>query len=1470
MLAYGQTGSGKTYTMGTTELAGLTTEEYGVVPRVIQFVFDEIEKRKEKAEFVVKCTFLEIYNEELHDLLDPATCMTSETMTQYMIQKNQKEITIREEKEGQISVYGLQEEKIESPDDLFSCLEKGSNFRSTSATLMNACSSRSHAIFTITIEQHIIEDLYQANEVPVESNGKPLKVKEDDPTTRDEFMVAKFHFVDLAGSERLKKTGATGTTMKEGISINKGLLSLGNVISALTDENNRVFHIPYRDSKLTRILQDSLGGNSRTTMIACISPAEYNYEESLNTLKYAARARNIKNKPVMNRDPNSALIAQLRQNVYELQKDIIAYKKTLISNNIELPSDIVVTNEEMQLEFANRDLRTKVITSSPAKRGSAGSTPTGTAMSGRELLEFEYQLRDLKIEVSKKEKTITQLQIDLDLAREEVEDMGAKYFACQRERDLLKIKTERLENMLKEAGLWNDSEMEQRDEIEENNEIKLVEEYHEKIEEYKRIADEKEKIIRHLSTQHSDLTKKADEESTLLQEKALLCEKLKRDLSNLEKEHLKLQKRLKMSPAEKHAERIQAARVGRSGYATQKEQRRENLKTIMEHGRKLKKHQEWMSKELNNTIANFNDLFINNLSQSLTQIFIDKDKKDEVHSDHESEGEDEEEEEEGDDVFEVEVVGQKAQEIERAIRAEEDHNLEIPDELDVDDNLDEEELKTEVIPETEDELINSNIEAQTKSKEMQDHIFEQEKTVIKIEGSLKEREKLLEAVKESHSLMQNSLLEEMKKEYFKKVKEMEYEIEKLKADHKLSIRGATSLDHKTSIEEQYKQKMNEFEEKLAHFKQKEKEQKKMEKEVVKQTNKIRVLENDIEKIRNQKVSLNRKLKEYDEKYRKWKTDKSNELIMIKKSSVAKDREINNLKREKRKNELLAQRKAAELKLLKKKHLDEEKSRKKDAARKKRTVKNKVKVKNVIRGSTKSEETDDTSITTTQSKAHEPSHPINIDIVREWIEAKIEKLVTIKHLQRDINEFESKKQQVEDEISDEQKYYSEISIKKEKAIMRRGKLKIAIDEGEALLIEKEVEEYDAILHQNQENIESLEDKIGYYNKQIIQLEEAIDLENKEDVKGLDLSQINSVHNAQTLLLAFFNIILEVKIQRIELEEKVVEQHTSIQELERELKILRESKRTMELEFNRALQKRENEFRELEAKLMQEADELKLEATSNGGITALEAKRLEKKKIEQQYSVGAYEDSKRKLSKMMSQLERKLVIEEKRNITMANLVEQSKAEKEQYKQKYNNLRQKMKKDEYEQMRMGKLVPLESPFLVPQNSENITSGGKLTDYRDMRKERKMIKKQYSENPGTNPITDPVSSFLAPEGNATPKDRKGAMNKMRGAMSLEQSNTNVFDRLLQHSTITSKQKERPPVGVNDDCSPNYSGGKGNMGGFSNSLQNLDESQLRWNCDFSVENAHTGPIYSIATMENQLYTCSKKSLKIWDIDTMN
>ena len=202
-----------------------------------------------------------------------------------------KEITVREEKNGTISVHGLNEVTVKSATEMANFLDLGSNARKTAMTRMNENSSRSHGIFTVTIEQYPI-DQTAVDEVSPDSQK---------PST--EFIVAKFHFVDLAGSERIKKTGATGSTLKEGININKSLLALGNVISALVDDTKKGGHVPYRDSKLTRILQDSLGGNSRTSMIACCSPAESNFDETLNTLKYADRARKIKNKPVINRDP---------------------------------------------------------------------------------------------------------------------------------------------------------------------------------------------------------------------------------------------------------------------------------------------------------------------------------------------------------------------------------------------------------------------------------------------------------------------------------------------------------------------------------------------------------------------------------------------------------------------------------------------------------------------------------------------------------------------------------------------------------------------------------------------------------------------------------------------------------------------------------------------------------------------------------------------------------------------------------------------------------------------------------------------------------------------------------------------------------------------------------------------------------------------------------------------------------------
>lgn len=296
--------------MGTGGTIGVPFDEVGIVPRVFKFIFDELEMRKAQAEyseFKVSIAFLELYNEELHDLLDPAGMVRDRATGKPM-----KELTIREEKNGVISVRGLSETVISSQEECMLHLHRGIQHRQTSATLMNEGSSRSHAIFTVTIEQKIVKDVDEEVAAPAGKGGGAKAGGDEEKAQVTEEISSKFHFVDLAGSERIKKTGATGQLLKEGISINKGLLCLGQVISALTDDARKKEHIPYRDSKLTRILQDSLGGNSRTTMIACVSPAESNYDESLSTVKYASRARNIKNKPVVNRDPNSMLIESLR------------------------------------------------------------------------------------------------------------------------------------------------------------------------------------------------------------------------------------------------------------------------------------------------------------------------------------------------------------------------------------------------------------------------------------------------------------------------------------------------------------------------------------------------------------------------------------------------------------------------------------------------------------------------------------------------------------------------------------------------------------------------------------------------------------------------------------------------------------------------------------------------------------------------------------------------------------------------------------------------------------------------------------------------------------------------------------------------------------------------------------------------------------------------------------------------------
>ncbi|XP_067349052.1 kinesin-like protein KIF21A isoform X3 [Channa argus] len=356
VFAYGQTGSGKTYTMGTGFDVNILDEELGIIPRAVHHLFKGIEERRQAAqeqgrpvpEFKINAQFLELYNEEVLDLFDSARDMKQKSL-----------IKIHEDANGGIYTVGVTTRTVSSEAEMMQCLKLGALSRTTASTQMNVQSSRSHAIFTIHLCQvRVCASDNQENERDNRvSNGN---------SEMDEYetLTAKFHFVDLAGSERLKRTGATGDRAKEGISINCGLLALGNVISALGDRSKRASHVPYRDSKLTRLLQDSLGGNSQTVMIACISPSDRDFMETLNTLKYANRARNIKNKVMVNQDKASQQISALRTEIARLQMELMEYKtgKRMVGEDgVESFSDMFHENSMLQTENSNLRVRVKAM-----------------------------------------------------------------------------------------------------------------------------------------------------------------------------------------------------------------------------------------------------------------------------------------------------------------------------------------------------------------------------------------------------------------------------------------------------------------------------------------------------------------------------------------------------------------------------------------------------------------------------------------------------------------------------------------------------------------------------------------------------------------------------------------------------------------------------------------------------------------------------------------------------------------------------------------------------------------------------------------------------------------------------------------------------------------------------------------------------------------------------------------------------
>lgn len=278
IFAYGQTGTGKTYTM---EGVKKDLEKRGVIPNSFEHIFTHI-SRSQNQQYLVRASYLEIYQEEIRDLLS---------------QDQSRRLELRERPDTGVYVKDLSSFVTKSVREIEHVMNVGNQNRSVGATNMNEHSSRSHAIFVITVE---------CSELGVDGENH--------------IRVGKLNLVDLAGSERQTKTGAQGERLKEATKINLSLSALGNVISALVD--GRSSHIPYRDSKLTRLLQDSLGGNARTVMVANIGPASYNLEETLTTLRYANRAKNIKNKPHVNEDPKDALLREFQEQIARLKEQL--------------------------------------------------------------------------------------------------------------------------------------------------------------------------------------------------------------------------------------------------------------------------------------------------------------------------------------------------------------------------------------------------------------------------------------------------------------------------------------------------------------------------------------------------------------------------------------------------------------------------------------------------------------------------------------------------------------------------------------------------------------------------------------------------------------------------------------------------------------------------------------------------------------------------------------------------------------------------------------------------------------------------------------------------------------------------------------------------------------------------------------------------------------------------------------------
>ncbi|CAL8284618.1 unnamed protein product [Lota lota] len=343
IFAYGQTGTGKTYTM---QGVSNNPEERGIVPNSFEHIFTKI-SRTQNQKYLVRASYLEIYQEEIRDLL---------------CKDNSRKLELKENPDCGVYIRDLSSVVTKNVSELEHVMNMGNQSRAVGFTNMNERSSRSHAIFVVTVE---------CSEMGADGE--------------DHIRVGKLNMVDLAGSERQSKTGAKGKRLKEAAKINLSLSALGNVISALVD--GRSTHVPYRDSKLTRLLQDSLGGNAKTVMLATVGPSGRHHDETLTTLRYASRAKNIKNKPRINEDPKDALLREFQEEIARLkaqleERGILAKERRRRRRDSKRLSRCMPGMEEEEEEVVGLKERDMVMWKSMLKEGGGGGGGGGGADNG--------------------------------------------------------------------------------------------------------------------------------------------------------------------------------------------------------------------------------------------------------------------------------------------------------------------------------------------------------------------------------------------------------------------------------------------------------------------------------------------------------------------------------------------------------------------------------------------------------------------------------------------------------------------------------------------------------------------------------------------------------------------------------------------------------------------------------------------------------------------------------------------------------------------------------------------------------------------------------------------------------------------------------------------------------------------------------------------------------------------------------